>query len=119
MEATRGADVIRLYVQRGVGVGIVSEMAVDKHAATDGLKVLQGSKQLFEASVTKVAFQRGALLHAFAYRFVEIFAPHLAALELREAALSRLSLRAPHKKQTAETLRIPAYGDPLPALVSA
>lgn len=104
------ADVIRLYVQRGVGVGIVSEMAV-ANASQDGLKVLGGSKALFEPSVTKVAFQRGALLHAFAYRFVEIFAPHLRALELREAALSRLSLREPRKKQGAEALRIPAYGE--------
>lgn len=105
------ADVIRLYVQRGVGVGIVSEMAVAT-ASQDGLKVLGGSKALFAPSITKVAFQRGALLHAFAYRFVEIFAPHLSALELREAALSRLSLREPKKKQGAEQLRIPAYGEP-------
>lgn len=105
------ADVIRLYVQRGIGVGIVSEMAVAT-ASQDGLKVLSGSNTLFEPSVTKVAFQRGALLHAFAYRFVEIFAPHLQASELREAALSRLSLRDPRKKQHSEPLRIPAYGEP-------
>lgn len=112
------ADVIRFYVQRGIGVGIVSEMAVGSFGAND-LKVLNGSKSLFEASITKVAFQRGALLHAFAYRFVEILAPHLAALELREAALSRLSLREPRRKQPAEPLRIPAYGEPLLAPVGA
>lgn len=86
------ADVIKLYVERGGGVGIVSEMAVDGKA--DGqIVVVPGSRDLFEPSTTKVAFQRGALLHAYAYRFVEIFAPHLSSRQLREAALSRLSLR--------------------------
>ena len=85
---------------------------------SEGFVVLKGSKGLFEASITKVAFQRGALLHAYAYRFIEIFAPHLAALDLREAALSRLSLREPRRKQSAE-LRIPAYGEPLLAPVDA
>lgn len=101
------ADVIKFYVQRDVGVGVVSEMAVN--AQDEGLAIVHGSRELFEASVTKVAFQRGALLHAFAYRFVEIFAPHLKAKDLRHAALARLSLREPRLKQDAPAFTVPAF----------
>jgi LysR family cys regulon transcriptional activator len=86
------ADVIKLYVERGGGVGIISEMAMEQEPH-ERLKVVSGSRDLFAPSTTKVAFQRGAFLHAYAYRFVEIFAPQLSAKKLRDAALSRLSLR--------------------------
>jgi LysR family transcriptional regulator, cys regulon transcriptional activator len=81
------ADVIRVYVQRELGVGILSEMAV-RDGTGDGLEVLRGSRELFEPSITKVAFQRGALLHAYAYKFIEMLAPHLSAREMRLAASS-------------------------------
>jgi len=103
------ADVIKFYVNQGVGVGIVSEMAVGG-SCEEGLTIVNGSSALFEPSITKVAFQRGALLHAFAYRFVEIFAPHLKAKDLREAALSRLSLREPKTGAIDDAYRIPAFG---------
>lgn len=102
------ADVIKAYVARGVGIGIVSEMAIDE-SRDPGLAIIKQSRDFFEPSLTKVAFQRGALLHAFAYRFVEILAPHLKAKDLREKALSRLSLREP-KTDPAATYRIPAFG---------
>ena len=102
------ADVIKLYVERGGGVGIVSEMAME-HQACEQLAVVAGSRELFAASTTKVAFQRGALLHAYAYRFVEIFAPHLASKHLRDAALSRLSLREPKAAEAADYTAVPGY----------
>jgi DNA-binding transcriptional LysR family regulator len=107
------ADVIKHYVERGVGVGVLSEMALgapgDEH-----LVVVPGSSGLFAESTTKVAFQRGALLHAYAYRFVEMLAPHLSAKELRDAAMSRLSLRdAPPSRKTAAA-PVPAYGERKP-----
>jgi hypothetical protein len=78
------------------------------------LVVVPGSSNLFAQSTTKVAFQRGALLHAYAYRFVEMLAPHLQASELRDAAMSRLSLRdTPPSKKTAP-VPVPAYGERKP-----
>ena len=100
------ADVIKLYVERGGGVGIVSEMAMAQQTGS-GLVVLEGSRDLFESSTTKVAFQRGALLHAYAYRFVEIFAPQLSARQLHDAALSRLSLR--ESKPIANGATVPNF----------
>ncbi len=104
------ADVIKLYVQRGVGVGIISEMAV-LGTCDEGLVVVKGSEALFAPSTTKVAFQRGALLHAYAYRFVEILAPHLSAASLRDAAMSRLSLREPAKPSQPAAVSVPAFAD--------
>ena len=102
------ADVIKLYVQRGVGVGIVSEMALGD-CSDHGLVVVNGSETLIEPSVTKVALQRGALLHAYAYRFIEMLAPHLAAAELRDAALSRLSLRDVRKAAASQAAPVPSF----------
>jgi LysR family cys regulon transcriptional activator len=105
------ADVIKLYVERGVGVGILSEMAIGDGSCDEGLTIVPGSQTLFAPSITKVAFQRGALLHAYAYRFVEMLAPHLSAAELRDAALSRLSLReTPQPKRVAQA-PIPVFGE--------
>lgn len=104
------ADIIKLYVRRGMGIGILSELAI-QDGSDDGLMVVRPASPLFEPSVTKVAFQRGALLHAYAYRFVEILAPHLSAGDLREAALSRLSLRGPKAPKNVEDVRIPAFDE--------
>lgn len=104
------ADVIKLYVERGVGVGIISEMAMGG-SCDEGMVVVPGSQTLFAPSTTKVAIQRGALLHAFAYRFIEMLAPHLSAAELRDAALSRLSLKDEQKPKRAAAITVPAYSE--------
>ncbi len=69
------ADVIKTYVKLGLGVGIVASMAFDREIDTD-LVALDAS-HLFEPSVTKIGFRRGALLRAYMYDFIELFAPHL------------------------------------------
>lgn len=108
--AAMDADIIKLYVRRGMGIGILSELAIEP-GGDDGLVVVKQPTPLFEPSVTKVAFQRGALLHAYAYRFVEILAPHLRAADLRNAALSRLSLREPKAPRNAEPPAIPSFSE--------
>jgi len=63
------ADVIKTYVEVGLGVGIVASMAFD--AARDiGLKRLDAS-HLFEANTTRIAVRRGHYLRGYAYRFLE------------------------------------------------
>ena len=63
------ADVIKTYVEVGLGVGIVASMAFD--AACDvGLKRLDAS-HLFEHNTTRIAVRRGHYLRGYAYRFLE------------------------------------------------
>ncbi|NRO95639.1 CysB family HTH-type transcriptional regulator [Paraburkholderia sp. NMBU_R16] len=82
------ADVIKTYVELGMGVGIVAAMAYDPKRDT-GLVALD-SQHLFEASTTRVGVRKGAILRAYAYRLIEMFAPQLAGTDiigkLREAA---------------------------------
>jgi LysR family cys regulon transcriptional activator len=69
------ADVIKTYVELGLGVGIIASMAFD--ASRDrGLRALDAG-HLFEPSVTRVAVRRTAYLRSYIYDFIHLFAPHL------------------------------------------
>jgi len=82
------ADVIKTYVELGMGVGIVAAMAHDPKRDTE--LVALNTQPLFEASTTRVGLRKGAILRAYAYRLIEMFAPQLAEKDitggLREAA---------------------------------
>lgn len=69
------ADVIKTYVELGLGVGIMAKMAFDPKRDR-GLKGLDAS-HLFESSTTRLGIKRGAYLRRYAYEFIELFAPHL------------------------------------------
>jgi LysR family transcriptional regulator, cys regulon transcriptional activator len=70
------ADVIKSYVELGVGVGIIAKMAFDP-ARDSGLRLIDAS-HLFEPSTTRVAVRRNAYLRRYVYDFIELFAPHLS-----------------------------------------
>ncbi|MCG1042479.1 CysB family HTH-type transcriptional regulator [Mycetohabitans sp. B8] len=82
------ADVIKTYVELGLGVGIVAAMAYDPKR--DSELVALDTQHLFEPSTTRVGLRKGAFLRAYAYRLIEMFAPHLTEAEvsgqLRETA---------------------------------
>jgi len=69
------ADVIKTYVELGLGVGIVAAMAFD---AERDLKLrTMDCSHLFRSNTTRVAVKRGSLLRGYAYEFIELFAPAL------------------------------------------
>jgi LysR family cys regulon transcriptional activator len=70
------ADVIKGYVEQGVGVGILAKMAFDP-ARDTGLRLIDAS-HLFEPSTTRIAVRRNAYLRGYVYDFIELFAPHLS-----------------------------------------
>ncbi|UXH78433.1 CysB family HTH-type transcriptional regulator [Roseateles amylovorans] len=63
------ADVIKTYVQVGLGVGIIAAMAFEP-ARDPGLSLLDAS-HLFPANTTRIALKRGHYLRGFAYRFLQ------------------------------------------------
>ncbi|MEW5889426.1 MAG: CysB family HTH-type transcriptional regulator [Pseudomonadota bacterium] len=69
------ADVIKTYVELGLGVGIVAAMAFQP-GRDAGLRLLE-SAHLFEANTTRIAVRRGHYLRGFAYRFIECCSPQL------------------------------------------
>jgi LysR family cys regulon transcriptional activator len=69
------ADVIKAYVELGLGVGIVASMAFD--AVRDpGLRLID-AHHLFEENVSRIAVRRGTYLRGYAYRFIEYCSPAL------------------------------------------
>jgi len=80
------ADVIKTYVELGLGVGIVAAIAVDE-ARDTGLAAVEAG-HLFPANLTRLAVRRGALLRAYAYRFIETFAPPLTRAVVERAVQS-------------------------------
>ncbi|MBA2126776.1 transcriptional regulator [Hyphomicrobium methylovorum] len=69
------ADVIKTYVEVGLGIGIVASMAFDP-ARDSGLRLLDSSR-LFPQSTSRIALRRGRFLRGFAYRFIALCAPEL------------------------------------------
>lgn len=69
------ADVIKTYVELGMGVGIVASIALDPERDQQ-LRILD-ARHLFEINLTRLAVRRGVWLRGFAYKFIETFAPTL------------------------------------------
>src|SRR5450756_6651 len=69
------ADVIKTYVELGLGVGIIAAMAFDAQRDMK-LRAIECS-HLFHSNTTRVAIKRGSLLRGYAYEFIELFAPAL------------------------------------------
>jgi LysR family cys regulon transcriptional activator len=78
------ADVIKTYVEFGLGIGIIATMAFDPKRDTH-LRALDAS-HLFESSTTRIGLRRGAYLRRYVYDFIGMFAPHLKR-ETIEAAM--------------------------------
>ena len=69
------ADVIKTYVELGLGIGILAQMAFDPKRDRH-LRSIDAS-HLFESSTTRIGIGRNSYLRGYVYDFIEIFAPHL------------------------------------------
>jgi len=69
------ADVIKTYVETGMGVGIVAGVAYDADRDRN-LRVIPAG-HLFGNNVTKLAVKQNAYLRSFVYTFIELFSPTL------------------------------------------
>ena len=69
------SDVIKTYVELGLGIGLMAEMAFDPKRDTN-LRMMNAS-HLFEPSVTRIGIRRGSYLRGYMYAFIELFAPQL------------------------------------------
>ena len=77
------ADVIKTYVELGLGIGIVAHMAYipgrDKR-----IHMIEAG-HLFQPSTTRVAVRKNEYLRGYTYHFIELFAPHLTREVVTEA----------------------------------
>jgi LysR family cys regulon transcriptional activator len=67
------ADVIKTYVEIGLGIGIIAPMAFN--AAKDGGLALLPADHLFPGNTTRLAVHRGVYLRDYARQFVGMVAP--------------------------------------------
>ena len=77
------ADVIKTYVDLGLGVGIVAAIAYDEErdrhlAAIDG-------RHLFADNMTRLAVRRDAYLRDYVYAFISTFAAPLTRAAVEDA----------------------------------
>jgi LysR family cys regulon transcriptional activator len=77
------ADVIKAYVELGLGVGIIASMAFD--AARDKPLKLLDAKHLFEVNTSRIAVRRGSYLRGYAYRFIELCSADLGEAVVRSS----------------------------------
>ncbi len=77
------SDVIKTYIELGLGVGILNSIAFD--ARRDGHLKKIDAGHLFAERTTFLALHEGAYLRSFTYEFIELFAPSLTRASVDRA----------------------------------
>ncbi|MDP2760287.1 MAG: HTH-type transcriptional regulator CysB [Sideroxyarcus sp.] len=90
------ADVIKTYVELGLGIGILAEIAFvperDRH-----LRMI-AARHLFKPNTTRIAIRKNEYLRGYTYDFIELFAPQLT----REVVAKAMHLSTLPEKQLPE-----------------
>ena len=73
--AAMDADVIKTYVELGMGVGLVASIAYDEERDT-ALAAID-ARHLLAANMTRIGLRRGVYLRGYVYEFIRCFAPPL------------------------------------------
>ena len=84
------ADVIKTYVELGLGVGIVAAIAVDEERDRH-LRAID-ARHLFEPNLTRLAIRRGSYLRDYVYDFITTFAPPLTRSLVQQGRETRREL---------------------------
>ena len=79
-------DVLKAYVELGLGVGIIAAMAFDPKR--DAPLRLIDAAHLFEENTSLIAIRRGSYLRNYAYRFIELCSPALPEQKVRAAVMA-------------------------------
>jgi LysR family cys regulon transcriptional activator len=69
------ADVIKTYVELGLGIGIIASMAYQ--AERDTKLSLVDAGNIFETNTTRIALRKGYFLRGFTYEFIGLCIPNL------------------------------------------
>jgi LysR family transcriptional regulator, cys regulon transcriptional activator len=77
------ADVIKTYVELGLGVGVIASVAFDE-TRDQGLVALD-AQHLFATNTTRVALRRGRFQRGYVLDFLRAFAPPLTPALVRRA----------------------------------
>ncbi len=81
--AALDADVIKTYVELGMGIGIVNSVAYDTER---DYRLKQIKTDLFGMNTTWIAVRKGHLLRGYGYDFISLCSPHSDISALKKAA---------------------------------
>ena len=81
------ADVIKTYVDLGMGVGIVAQMAYDP--VRDTHFAMLDASHLFAPSTTRLGLRHGVFLRGYVYAFITLFAPRYERSAIDAALAAR------------------------------
>jgi LysR family cys regulon transcriptional activator len=84
------ADVIKTYVELGMGIGIIATMAFD--ASKDAAFEMLDASHLFAGSTTRLALRKGVFLRGFVYEFITLFAPQYTRSAVDAALAGNVTL---------------------------
>jgi LysR family cys regulon transcriptional activator len=87
------ADVIKTYVEFGLGIAIVPDMAYERRRDKT-LRAIDAS-HLFEPNTIHIGIRRNHYLRGYTYAFIEMFAPHLKRA-LVEKTIAESATRRAH-----------------------
>lgn len=82
------ADVIKTYVEIGLGVGILASMAFDSQRDSK-LRAIDAA-HLFEPSTTRIGISRNCYIRNYIYDFIEMFAPHLPRQAIQQMLSTKM-----------------------------
>ena len=77
------ADVIKTYVELGLGIGIVAQMAFDPNRDKHLRSIDAG--HLFESSTTRIGIRKNSYLREYIFDFIQMFSPQLNRATVKRA----------------------------------
>lgn len=84
--SAQDSDVIKTYVELGLGVGLLADMSYNRERDT-GLVSLS-VEHLFEANTVWLGVKRGQLQRKYAWRFIQLCNTQLSLTEIEEAVFA-------------------------------
>ncbi len=80
------SDVIKTYVELGLGIGILASVAYSTERDTSLRS--EDAGHLFDSSTVRLGIRRGSYLRSYVYDFIGFFAPHLTRAVVDETMSS-------------------------------
>lgn len=77
------ADVIKTYVELGLGIGIVAQMAFDPKRDQHLRSIDAG--HLFDSSTTRIGIRKNSYIRSYIFDFIQMFSPHLNRNTVKKA----------------------------------
>lgn len=84
--SAQDSDVIKTYVELGLGVGLLADMSYNRER--DHGLVSINVEHLFDANTVWLGVKRGQLQRKYAWRFIQLCNPQLSLSEIEEAVFS-------------------------------